>query len=244
LLALLRHTAQGYARAYVESKTHLLAFEGEIWQTLARAGKGATAPALSTEAELVLRDAYTEAKDFESEVILPEYLFLAILRYASFEALAYEEAKAFIQAKTARLQHQHAEINWTKQEALLQILRRLYAQYEAGKIALKPYLHQAYSQAREEIRGFALLVEEASKANKITIELAESTQREAALEQTLRFLAHRKYPLEEAFLYLYDVGEWLKVVVAPKEIFVAQENPHQSDLLGLDMRVLFAHEHL
>jgi hypothetical protein len=58
---------------------------------------------------------------------------------------------------------------------------------------------------------------------------------ESAVEQTLRFLAHRKYPLEEAFLYMYDNQTWAKVVVAPKEIFIATQQPSYSDLLGVDL---------
>lgn len=233
--ALLKHHTNGYITAYIETKTHLVTLKQHLLQFLEKMESKAGEPVLSVVVEFILKDAYTEAKDFQSEIILPEYIFLATLKHQIFENLSYAEAKDFIQAKTDKLLHQHTEINWTKQNTLLQLLKSLDDLYRAGKIALKPYLHQAYNQAREEIRGFALLVEEAGKANKITIELVESARQTLAIEQTLRFLAHRKYPLEEAFLYLYDTQEWIKIVIAPKEIYIAQENHSYSDLLQVDL---------
>lgn len=233
--ALLKHHTNSYITAYIETKTHLVTLKQHLLQFLEQMESKVGEPVLSAVVEFILKDAYTEAKDFQSEIILPEYIFLATLKHQTFENLSYVEAKDFIQTKTDKLLHQHTEINWTKQNALLQLLKSLDDLYRVGKITLKPYLHQAYNQAREEIRGFALLVEEAGKANKITIELVESTRQTLAIEQTLRFLAHRKYPLEEAFLYLYDTQEWIKIVVAPKEIFIAQENHAYSDVLQVGL---------
>lgn len=235
-LALLKKTPHGYARAYIEQKIHLAQWEARLYDELKNLPTAPTeACDLSPLMELVLKEAYSEAQYFQSDIILPEYFFLALLKLHTFEGLAYQEARDFVAGKTTRLLHQHTEVNWTKQDALFQLLKRLDNLYEAQKISLKPYLHQAYSAVRGEIRGFALLLDEAQKANKITIEIVESALYESAIEQTLRFLAHRKYPLEEAFLYMYDTQTWAKVVIAPKEIFIATAQPSYSDLLGVDL---------
>lgn len=235
LLALLKHHKNNYATDYIESKIHLIEWKTTLLTMLKNLPASVQEPILSDAMERVIKNAYTEAQYFEAEVILPEYFFLAILNEEPFDGLSYQEARAFVGEKQILLQHQHQEMNWTKQDALFQLLKKLDNHYTSNKTRLKPYLHQAYHNTKQIIRSFILLIDEVTKANKITIEIIESIEIKEAIEQTLRFVAHRKYPLEEAFLYHYDTQEWTKIKITYKDILVETQNTSYSENLGADL---------
>lgn len=246
LLALLKHQTNGHIRAYIESKVHLIKFKYSLFQELQTLPThDLTLPAFSESGyalneslDEVIKEAYTEAMEQKSNVILPEYLFLTLLKYYAFDGLEYADAKEFMQKKSASLIQQHQEINWGRQEAWLSLAKGLDKYYEAGKTPLKPYLHQAYQATTGLVRSFILLIREPQKINKVTIELVESRYLSAAIEQTLRFLNHRKYPLEEVFLYLYDTKTWEKFSVLPKQIVREADKQSISQYVGIDFQEL------
>ncbi len=236
MLSLLKHHKNSVATAYIESKIHLVRLVGKLITELAYLPTASASPILNDTMEIVLRNGYDEAKDFNSAIILPEYFFLALLKITTFEALDYGEARAFIASKMQLLQSQHEEINWTKQEALFQLLKKLDKLYVDKQIKLKPYLHQACHALTNEIRSFILLIDETTQMNKITLEIIENDALQEAIAQTLRFVSHRKYPLEEAFLYHYDTNDWTKIKINPKDIIIDTENNHYSEVLALSLR--------
>lgn len=241
LLALLKHHAQGYVQRYIEQKVHLIQFKQMLLQEIQALPTQTTdLPALTEggysldlKMEMSVKDAYSEAEKYNSDIILPEYFFLSLLKHHHFAHLDYQEAQIFIAQKNIHLIQQHQEINWGRQDVWLRIAKELDKLYEAGNIPLKPYLHQAFQATTGLIRSFVLLIEDASKAHKITIELISNVYKEASIEQTLRFLNHRKYPLEESFLYECDTNAWTKITILPKEIL--QESGSISHLLSIDL---------
>ncbi len=245
LLAMLKHPSSSYVREYIASKKHLVVFEHTLLTQLSALPALHTPLPAQTEGgyaidstiEMVIKEAYTEAKSHNAEMILLEYFFLTLLKKVVFEGLDYEEARLFINQKNAELVFQHQEIAWGRQGAWLSIAKGLDAMYEAGKTTLKPYLHQVYHQSTGNIRLFVLLIDLPTKAHKITIELIEKKHLESAKEQTLRFLNHRKYPITESFLYAYDAQEWTKFEILPKEICEATEKESFSELLQVDFEV-------
>jgi|GEM_PF-5078984 len=236
LLALLKHHRNNYVTGYLKTKLSLVLFERDLFRELETLPTTALPANLEAVMEKVLKDAYNEAVYFKSDIILPEYFFLAILKNNTIQTLDYQEARAFVTEQQTYLIHQHQEINWAKQAAIFQLIKGLDRLYENQKINLQPYLHYAM---RNEIRNFVSLLDVPTQKNKITIEIIENIEVEQAIEQTMRFLVHRKYPIKEAFLYRYATQEWTQIKITAKEIIIKTENTSCSELLALDLKKCF-----